>query len=47
VQSLPTPTDLAYWNGRFFLWCLAKRAAWAMSKDLHDWPRETKPVARA
>jgi hypothetical protein len=41
------PSDLAYWNGRFLLWCFARRPAWAMSKDLRGWPRATKPIARA
>jgi hypothetical protein len=42
-----SPEDLTYWNGRFFLWCLARRPVWAMSNDLRAWPRKIKPVARA
>ena len=37
--------DLTYWNARFFLWCLARRPAWAMSKDLRAWPKQTRPTA--
>ena len=43
----PESTDLIYWNGRFFLWCLSKRPAWAMSKDLRGWPQQIRPTARA
>ena len=39
--------DLDYWNGRFFLWCLARRPAWAMKDDLRSWTRATRPMAKA
>jgi len=39
--------DLTYWNTRFFLWCLARRPAWAMEKDLRAWSRQMRPFAQA
>jgi hypothetical protein len=39
--------NLDYWNGRFFLWCLARRPAWAMAQDLRTWSKYTRPEAQA
>jgi hypothetical protein len=47
MQLVPESTDLVYWNGRFFLWCLSRRPAWAMSKDLRVWPKQIRPTAQA
>jgi hypothetical protein len=47
MRLIPESPDLDYWNGRFFLWCLAKRPVWAMSKDLRAWNKQTRPVAQA
>jgi hypothetical protein len=44
---VPESTDLNYWNGRFLLWCLARRPVWAMSQDLRVWPKQTRPIAQA
>jgi len=39
--------DLAHWNGRFLMWCLCKRPAWAMAQDLRGWPKQIRPMAQA
>ena len=43
----PELEDLRYWNGRFLLWCLARRPSWAMTKDLRAWPKQARPIVRA